>query len=175
MTGCAVLAVVALLNQACEPVPSTPLEIDTDTRCAYGGGSFNEAAQAGLTMTRFIVDNHTLVTSFNPRAEYDGEPAACFDDDANTAALIFEVDGDAYGRIVVGSDSAGTIEMGGSQGTLLIDLFGEQNPVVFSKGNFVTGSWLVDSVRPSLQTDVFGDAQLNGRFLSITFAADVRP
>jgi hypothetical protein len=126
-------------------------------------------------LTRLIVDNHGLVTTFNPNGVYDGEPAACFDDAANTAALIFEVDGSGYGRIVVGADSPGSIELGGNEGTLIIDLFGEDDPAVFTKTQFVTGSWLVDRVSPSLQTDVFGDAQRDGRFLSITFAADVRP
>jgi len=175
LCGASLLVGLALLNQACEPGPTTPISLDTDTRCAYGGGTYHRASQAGLTLTRLIVDNHTLISSFKPFATYDGEPAACFDETTNTAALIFEVDGQAYGRIVVGSEVAGTLDMEGADGTLLIDLFGEQDPVVFSRGNFVTGSWLVDQVRPSLQTDVFGDAQLNGRFLTITFAADVKP
>ena len=176
ISGGAGLVIVALFNQACEPVPSSPPYVgDTDDLCAYGGGTFHQASSSGLTFTRLIVDNHSLVSSYNPNGVYDGEPAACFDENTNTAALIFEVDGAGYGRIVVGADAPGTLELGGNEGTLIIDLFGEEDPVSFTKTQFVTGSWLIDSVRPSLQTDVFGDAQLDGRFLTITFAAEVRP
>ncbi len=164
---------VAAFNTACEGVVSG--DTDGSDLVCINGGTYAEAFQASLSITRLVIDDRGLQTNFNSHTSYDGEPAACFDEASNTAVLVFEVDNADYGRITVGADTEGNMDLAGSDGTLKIDLFGEETPVVFTKSHFTNGSWYVSSTSPSLETDVLGDANNGGRRLSITFAADVTP
>ena len=170
-TGLAGLGAVMAINTACD---GTPIGSDTDlgVPCA-DGGNFVEASFASVSMTRLIIDQRALQSTFNSSAVYDDGPAACIDDVGNTISLVFEVDGEPYGRIKVGADAEGQQTLG--QGTLQIELFGDETPVTFTGSDFTTGSWFVDSLTPSFETDLLGDAQQNGRFLTLTFAAKVTP
>lgn len=173
ITGLAGLVAVAIINTACSDAALNGVD-DTAAGTCSGGADFVEASAASMTITRLQVDNQPVQATFSSSSVFGGEPSACFDAATNTASLIIQVGNKSYGTITFGSGVEGQIDLDGSAGTLIIDLHGDDTPVIFGKNQFTTGSWFVNSLTP-LDVDVQGDANANGRFLSITMAASVTP
>lgn len=167
------LAGLAALNIGCDPVPASSDTGGSDS-CPVGDG-YEHASTTKLYINQLIVDEHLLAAQFNATATYDGEPAACFSDDDQQGTLVFEVAGEPYARITVGSSQEGNNTFTGTEGTLQVELFGETTPVTFAKSDFYSGTWVVESIQPFV-VDLYGEAMTSDlRSLSLSFRAEFGP
>ena len=169
----ATLAGMLVFSTACEE--GTGETVDAGTDCPQVG--YVTPSSASLTVTGFSLDGLPLFTGFESTADYDGQPAACFNPDTNVGRLVFTVDDLPIGTITVGGLVEGAFDINGGATTLVITVENDDGTIAsFGPGTYQTGSGYVNSIMP-LDVDVAGTAvsDATGQTLNVTFTALVTP
>ena len=173
MRGITVLAALAcLMGSNCEFGDGSGT-LEAGQPCSVTG--YVTPSSAALTITAFEVDGLPILPGWDAAADYNGEPAVCWHADSGTARLIFTVDNERFGTIVVGGVEPGSFDPNIEEGLLRVDLLGDL-PVSYEAGDWQTGIVTVDSADP-LEVDVAVDAVKNGtgQTMSISFSTVVTP
>lgn len=138
-------SLLCLALVACEGAgPDSGSDTDTDTECVTVEADgcacgWSKARSSGMLFAFLTVDGLSQNTTYESENTYDGVPAACIRDDRRAAQWIFEVGGEAYGKLTLGSTLDGDYLTDEAGTTLSLDLFGHTTPTVFTGSSFSNG------------------------------------
>ncbi|MFT4627265.1 MAG: hypothetical protein ACI8PZ_005947 [Myxococcota bacterium] len=169
----ATLAGLLAFGTGCEEGTGETVAAGTD--CPQVG--YVTPSSASLTVTGFSLDGLPLLTGFESTADYDGQPATCFNPDTNVGRLVFTVDDLPIGTITVGGLVEGSFDINGGATTLVITVENDDGTLAtFGPGTFQSGSGYVNSITP-LDVDVAGTAvsDATSQNMDVTFTALVTP
>lgn len=145
---------------------------EVDDGCPSG---MSEASDAGLLATTFLLNGIERNPQFDDSLTYQGRPAACVSADGTSLDMVFAVGDTAFGRIAMSvSQGDRSYELNGTEADLDIELFGADDPVTFSNGDWQSGTWYVETINP-LSSDVRGSAVSGGQSLDTQFTVEARP
>jgi hypothetical protein len=168
----AATAVIAL-GTACEDGVSGAVAAGTE--CPQPGYVTPTAAE--LTMTGLTFNGLALLYDFDPMSEHNGQPAACYSPDSNTARLEFVVDDVPTGVITMGATVEGGFDLNGTSPSARVQITNEDGVTAdFGAGHWQGGTGYVNSLQP-LDIDLagFGVDDVTGQTLDITCTILVTP
>ncbi len=169
----AATSAVLALGMACEEGGGAAVPVGMD--CPQPG--YVTPSNAQITINRLVLTGLPLYAGFDGTADYDGQPAACFNPDTNTARLEFTIDDLPAGVITVGGTTEGSFDLNGADPTVRIEITNEDGVTTsFGAGSWQTGTGFIVGTQP-LDVDVSGYAVDNAsaQTLDITFTAVVTP
>lgn len=144
----------------------------TTIRCERHG--WVPASTAEVYLTQLVVDGLGLLGGVDPEASYDGVASVCVEPTGGGVEFVFEVVDEPYGRILMTPNRTGSLDPG-PDGLLEVELFAADPPVTFRSEHWVFGGWDVSELNPfeAMLTDM--QAQLDGRFLTLSLTASIAP
>lgn len=170
------VAWIGLLLAGCEEGGSwdRPDPVDPVTGgCAEG---LDSAVSANLVVSELIVDGVGLLAQFEPTARYEGVPSACAASGAIDLVMVFEVEGVPYGALSVAADDVGGYDVLDAGIEVSLDLFGATEPVVFTTGDWQSGTWFVAVDERGTVVELQATAvDENGRTLGLQAQLEIGP
>ncbi|MCB9673541.1 MAG: hypothetical protein H6737_00400 [Alphaproteobacteria bacterium] len=147
---------------------TNPPDTDGTVDCTTNAGpEYVEASGATLSFNNLLVNQATVgtdVTTIAACVRADGTGAAWFINDSS---------GNPYLTILNETDQTGGIAM--TDGTFVVDIYGNDPPITFSGSDFFTNQWVVNSLSP-FSTSFTGSAVNSGSHqLELSFFATATP
>ena len=148
-----------LVLAAC--VDGFPSDSDTDDSGSDDGcpEGMHGARDPGMFIQGFTFDGLSRNPLFED-VDVDGRPAGCIGDTGNSIDYIFLLLGEPYGRLAMKAPTADqSYDLNGTgSATVVITLFGEEGSPSFEAPEWVNGTWFVESVGTSFDSDMNGNA-----------------
>ena len=169
----ATLAGLLALGTACEEGGGSTVEPGTE--CPQPG--YVTPQSTSLTLTGLSLDGLPLFHTFEPDAEYDGQPASCYDSSTNTARLELLIDDEPTVVLTVGALAEGSFDLNGTGGILQVDVTNQDGTITrFGPGDWQGGSAYASTLIPlDIDVSAGGINDEEARFVDITFTLAVTP
>ena len=166
--------VPALLLAAACTDGTVPTAVDTsdptDAACPEG---MTRASSASAVITNLLVDGILYTVGVDAGLTYGGIAGACLSADGTASQVVLDSAGAVLGILSQAAPEAGSYDPNGSIGTLTFDLSGAPTPFTVGPGDWVTGTWTVDSVGATQSYSVQAEATTGGNTLAVSLFVDV--
>ncbi len=154
---------LALLVGCIPPRPDTGDTSDTDVTSTCPAG-MAAARDPGLFVNVFRYNGLNRSLSFEEGTVLGGtgtaRPAACIATDGRAVDFIALYLDEPYARIAMSAPLGGdqAYDLNGTEASVTIEVFGEDDAPTFTNGDFVAGTWYVVSVGDTFDSDLAADA-----------------
>ena len=166
--------VLALGLTGCD-LGDSDTDITVDTSCP---GTYDRTTDAGVTISQLTLSGLSYIAGFDATKTYDGEAAACVDEDGTKMRLIVESDAEPFLTLWFEGTATGAAAISDAGGNVKIDVypgFGGADGFSFTSSDWQSGTYDVVSVGSPLSVDLNGTAVDNGQTLVVTLSAEATP